>query len=116
MQEGSMFQSAGRGDYFTMLPGIERRTLVHGERTLMVEFRLRGGGSLPRHSHPHEQTGYLLRGRIRLEAGGETRELLPGDSWCIAGGIEHGAEILEDSLALEVFSPPRADYLPADGT
>ena len=40
---------------------------------------------------------------------------MPGDSWCIGGDVEHGAEILEDSVAVEVFSPVREDYLPKEG-
>jgi quercetin dioxygenase-like cupin family protein len=39
-------------------------------------------------------------------------ELQPGDSWCIPGGAEHEAQVLEDSVAIEVFSPIREDYLP----
>jgi quercetin dioxygenase-like cupin family protein len=98
--------------YAPALPGIERRTLCHGERMLMTEFRLHAGSVLPAHAHPHEQTGYLVSGRLRLRIGGEERELGPGDSWSIAGGVEHQATILEDSVALEVFSPVREDYLP----
>ena len=41
---------------------------------------------------------------------GERYQLLPGDSWAIPGNVEHGAKPLEDSVALEVFSPPRKDY------
>jgi len=41
----------------------------------------------------------------------EKFEVMPGDSWCIPGDVEHDAEILEDSLAVEVFSPVREDYL-----
>jgi quercetin dioxygenase-like cupin family protein len=48
--------------------------LVHGEKTLMTEFRLRKGAVLPRHSHPHEQTGYLVKGGIRLFIGTEGHE------------------------------------------
>ena len=62
--------------------------------------------------HPHEQTGYLVKGRIRLLIGNEEYEAQFGDSWCIPGGVEHGADILEDSVAIEVFSPVRDDYLP----
>jgi len=39
-------------------------------------------------------------------------EVAPGDSWCIPGNVEHGAEILMDSVAVEVFSPVREEYLP----
>jgi len=67
---------------------------------------------LPRHAHHHEQTGYLVAGRIRLTIGQETFEAGPGDSWCIPGNTDHSAEILEDSRAIEVFSPVREDYLP----
>lgn len=44
--------------------------------------------------------------------GKEKCNLCPGDSWCIPGGVEHSAEIAEDSVAVEVFSPVREDYLP----
>ena len=63
-------------------------------------------------AHPHEQTGYLVRGRLRLSIGTEQYEATAGDSWCIAGGVEHAADILEDSVAIEVFSPVREDYMP----
>jgi len=85
---------------------------VYGEKTLFTEFRLKKESDLPSHSHPHEQTGYLVSGKIRLTVGDETLDAEPGDSWCIPGGVEHGAEILEDSIAIEVFSPVREDYLP----
>ena len=78
----------------------------------MTEFLLRKGAVLPRHAHPHEQTGYLVRGRIRVLIGSEEYDAQPGDSWCIAGAVEHGADILEDSVAIGVFSPVREDYLP----
>lgn len=108
-----MFSRHTTTDYLPALPGITRKTLVHGEKTLMTEFRLERGSTLPRHAHPHEQTGYLVSGRMRLTIGAEERELLPGDSWCIPGGVEHGAEVLADSVAIEVFAPVREDYLPA---
>jgi quercetin dioxygenase-like cupin family protein len=65
------------------------------------------------HSHPQEQTGYLVDGHIRLTIGDETHDVAPGDSWCITGGVEHGAEVPQDAVAVEVFSPVREDYLPA---
>lgn len=106
-----MFSKHNSTGYLPVLPGIARKTLVHGEQTLMTEFRLEKGSQLPRHSHSHEQTGYLVAGRIRLTIGGEQCELAPGDSWCIPGGVEHGAEVLEDAVAIEVFAPVREDYL-----
>ena len=107
-----MFQKKSTAGYLQVLEKIERKTLAHGEKTLMSEFRLLQGAILPRHRHPHEQTGYLVSGRMELTIGAETCSLEPGDSWCIAGGVEHHAVALEDSLALEVFAPLREDYLP----
>ena len=67
---------------------------------------------MPRHSHPHEQTGYLVHGRMRLSVGPDEHDAQAGDSWCIPGGVEHSAVALEDAVAIEVFSPVRQNYLP----
>ena len=107
-----MFQKHSLNGYTLPIPGIEQKTLVYGDKTLMTEFLLHKGSILPRHAHPHEQTGYLVKGRIRLSIGSKQYDVQPGDSWCIPGEVEHGAEILEDSVAIEVFSPVREDYLP----
>jgi quercetin dioxygenase-like cupin family protein len=89
------------------------KTLCYGARTLMTEFILEQGSVLPLHSHPHEQTGYLVKGHIRLRIGEQEHEVGAGDSWCIPSGVVHGAQSLEDSIAVEVFAPVREDYLPA---
>lgn len=108
----AMFTKSSAISYKGALPGIDLRTLAYGSKTLFAEFRLAKGSKLPRHSHLHEQTGYLVRGRMRLTIGSKRYEAQPGDCWCIEGGVEHEAEILEDSLAIEVFAPVREDYLP----
>lgn len=107
-----MFKRNNHEGYQQVLPGVRQKTLVHGDKTLMVEFLLDKGALLPLHSHPHEQTGYLVTGRIRLSIDGKKHEVSPGDSWCIAGGASHNAEIVEDSVAIEVFAPVREEYLP----
>ncbi|MBN1383169.1 MAG: cupin domain-containing protein [Deltaproteobacteria bacterium] len=107
-----MFQEHSDSGYTSAVPGIRQKTLVYGEKTLMTEFLLKKDSRLPPHSHPHEQTGYLVSGRMRLLVGSEKYDVMPGDGWCIPGDVEHGAEILEDSVAVEVFSPVREDYLP----
>jgi quercetin dioxygenase-like cupin family protein len=107
-----MFTPSNNTGYTQVLPGIQLKTLAYGKKTLFSEFRLEKGQVLPKHSHPHEQTGYLVSGSIRLTIGVETFAVKPGDCWCIEGGVEHGATILEDSVAIEIFSPAREDYLP----
>ena len=106
-----MFYKSSRDGYHQVLNGIKLKTLVHGEKSLLSEFRLEQGSQLPAHAHPQEQTGYLIAGRIRLFIGEEAFEVAPCDSWCVPGNVEHRAEILADSVAIEVFSPVREDYL-----
>ena len=107
-----MFAKHSRDEYHTPMAGIHMKTICYGTRTLMTEFRLDAGNELPVHSHPHEQTGYLVRGHIVLVIDGHEYDATPGDSWCIAPHVEHGARFLENSVAIEVFSPVREDYLP----
>lgn len=106
-----MFTKHSDNGYHEVAPGIAIKTIAHGDRTLMAEFRLAGGATLPEHSHPHEQTGYLASGSMVLRVPGVSRELSPGDAWTVPPDAPHGAEIIEDSVAIEVFSPVREDYL-----
>lgn len=78
----------------------------------MTEFILGNGKLLPMHRHPQEQTGYLISGHIILTINGVKYDMKPGDSWAIPGDVDHGAETIEDSVAIEIFSPVRSDYLP----
>jgi quercetin dioxygenase-like cupin family protein len=93
-----------------MLPGVVRRTLTAGERTMLIEVTLAQGAVVPSHSHPHEQIGYLASGRLLFEVGDERRELFPGDSWLVPSDVPHRVTALEASVAIDVFSPPREDY------
>lgn len=106
------FCKASREGYIEAAKGLFRKTLTFGQNELLTEFRLDGGNTLPAHNHPEEQAGYLVSGHIMLHFGGAPHDVLPGDAWCIPGGVEHRADILEDSVAIEVFSPVRKDYLP----
>jgi quercetin dioxygenase-like cupin family protein len=107
-----VFEKRSTEKYTDPLPGIRQKTLVFGERTLMTEFLLAKDRALPNHAHPYEQTGYLVKGHIILRIGEAEYDTAPGDSWCIPMNVTHGARILEDSIAIEIFSPVRKDYLP----
>jgi unsaturated pyranuronate lyase len=107
-----MFARHSENGYAGSLPGITQKTLVWGKNTLMTEFRLKKGAVLPWHSHPHEQTGYLVSGHMTLRIGNDEEDIRPGDSWNIPGSVEHGAAIHEDSVAIEIFYPVRKEYLP----
>ena len=106
-----MFCQRNDTGYKALAEGVQLKTLVHGEKTHLCEFRIAKGGKVPEHSHPHEQTGYLVSGRMRFLVGDDSFEAGPGDSWCLPGNVVHAAEVLEDSVMVEVFSPLREDYL-----
>lgn len=111
MNPGNVYKTSNSG-YLKVADGIFRKTLVYGNRALLTEFRLEAGKILPRHAHPQEQVGYLVSGHIVLHVGSESFDVLPGDSWAILGDTEHSADIIEESVAIEVFAPIREDYLP----
>jgi len=98
--------------YVPALAGIVRKTMGVGAHTLLAEFKLAKGAVIPAHSHPQEQIGYLVSGHLRFTIARVEHVVRAGDSWTIPGGVEHGVTVLEDSVAIEVFSPVRDDYRP----
>jgi len=111
-----MFCKHNDSGYHSRVDGVDQKTMVYGEHTLMTEFRLKKGSILPRHSHPSEQTGYMISGEMILIIGSVSHRCTPGDSWCIPSNMEHQGGISEDSLVVEIFSPVREDYLPGKRT
>jgi quercetin dioxygenase-like cupin family protein len=107
-----MFRKKDTAESRQLLEGIDMTTLVHGQKTLMSQFKLSKGAKIPSHAHPHEQTGFMVSGKLRFTVDGEVVDVAIGDSWCLPGGVEHSAEALEDAVVIEVFSPVRDDYLP----
>jgi quercetin dioxygenase-like cupin family protein len=105
-----MINIDNESNFQEILKGIKIKTLVHGKETLMSKFILEKDSILPEHEHPYEQTGYLISGNIILHIGEKTFNLMPGDSWCIKRDTKHKAEIIKNSVALEIFSPAREDY------
>lgn len=95
-----------------LLDGVVMRPLSYGEKTILCEFQLAKGHRIPAHSHPYEQTGYLISGELNFRIANEWFSAKSGDSWSIAENVEHEVEIIEDAVVLELFSPIRPDYLP----
>ena len=107
-----MICESSEAGYKQPAEGINLKVLVHGKNMLMAKFKLTAGSVLPEHQHPHEQTGYLISGRIRFHAQGqEPFETGPGGSWYVEPDVPHWAETLEDAEVIEVFHPIREDFL-----
>jgi quercetin dioxygenase-like cupin family protein len=96
---------------------LERR-LICGERVMLAHVYLKKGCVVPRHSHENEQLTYVLDGRLKLWTGEEGAEkewtVSSGEVLVIPSNIPHRAEALEDTLDVDIFNPPRQDWL--DGT
>ena len=93
------------------------RRLVTGERIMLAHVYIKKGCIVPRHRHENEQLTYILEGALRFWLGeepGEERIVRAGEVLVIPSNVLHKAEALEDTLDLDVFSPPRQDWL--DGT
>jgi quercetin dioxygenase-like cupin family protein len=97
-------------------PLIERR-LVTGERLMLAHVYLAKGAIVPRHAHDNEQLTYILEGTLRFWLGDDEAEVVDvaaGEVLHIPSNLAHKAEALEDTLDVDVFAPPRQDWL--DGT
>jgi NAD(P)-dependent dehydrogenase (short-subunit alcohol dehydrogenase family) len=95
---------------------IDRR-LVVGERMMLAHVYLAKGAIVPRHAHENEQLTYILEGALKFwigEDGAQELVVRAGDVLVIPSNVPHKAEALEDTLDVDVFSPPRQDWL--DGT
>jgi quercetin dioxygenase-like cupin family protein len=94
-----------------LAPGIILRTMW-GDKVMMSLVEVAPKAVLPPHTHPHEQAGLVLQGDFEFTIGGETKRLKQGDAYIIPGGIEHSL-IGSDgwSLALDIFGPPREEYM-----
>ena len=93
-----------------MAPGVRIRT-PYGQNIMLSLLEMDKGTGVPLHSHPHEQAGILLEGRMELTIGDETRLLEPGMSYFVPPNVPHGASALDEPVkTLDVFTPIREDY------
>jgi quercetin dioxygenase-like cupin family protein len=92
---------------------LERR-LITGDRMMLTHVYLKKGCVVPRHSHENEQITYVLEGMLRFwigEDGADVIDIGPGEVLHIPSNVLHKAEALEDTLDVDIFSPPRQDWL-----
>ena len=92
-------------------PGLTRRIGASNRKLMLAEHQMKKGWVGARHSHPHEQVVYVVSGHIRASVGNNTFEARTGDSFVVAGGVEHEAAALADSVVVDVFAPAREEYL-----
>jgi quercetin dioxygenase-like cupin family protein len=94
------------------------RKLVHADRLMLAQVFLEKGSIVPAHDHHNQQATYILEGCLRFwlgehadNPGDEFVDVHAGEVLMIPGGVRHRAEALEWTLDLDVFTPPREDWL-----
>ena len=93
------------------------RSLITGERTMLAHVYLKKGAVVPMHSHDNEQITYVLEGALRFKIGNGGPDGLvvrTGEVLHLPSNVPHEAEALEDTIDVDVFTPPRQDWLDGD--
>jgi quercetin dioxygenase-like cupin family protein len=95
----------------TLKKGV-RRKFIHGESAMIARFDLAKGEIVPEHSHHNEQLSYIVSGALKFVLGGKDEVIVRGgEVLVIPSNLPHSAETLEDCVAIDVFSPPRQDWI-----
>jgi quercetin dioxygenase-like cupin family protein len=87
------------------------RQFVAGEKSMLARLILRAGCVVPLHSHENEQITYILEGALKFSVQGKEVIVRAGEILVIPAHVPHSAEALEDTVDLDVFCPPRADWI-----
>lgn len=93
------------------LTPLFERQLVVGDKVMLSRIVLRKGFVVPLHHHENEQISYILEGALKFWIDGREIVVAAGEVLCIPPNMPHKAEALEDTLDLDIFVPPRADWL-----
>jgi unsaturated pyranuronate lyase len=87
------------------------RRIVAGDKCMLVVWQMKAGAHAAAHKHPHEQIFWMLKGRMEFRLGDQKRSCGPGDVCVIPAGVEHEAWFPDDTEVIDIFAPPREDFL-----
>ena len=93
------------------LNALVDRQFVYGEKGMLARLVLRRGAAVPLHSHENEQITYILEGALKFKLPDREVTVRAGEILVIPSNVPHSAEALEDTVDLDVFCPPRADWI-----
>jgi quercetin dioxygenase-like cupin family protein len=91
--------------------GVSFDVLAFGQKSMVTRMNYEVGNKVPFHSHPNEQSGYVISGKYRIRYLNINEILDSGDSYSIPDNIDHSWEVIESGEVIDVFTPPRPDYL-----
>lgn len=90
---------------------LATRQAIHGAAMTVARFEISRGGGVPVHSHPNEQISMVQQGRVKFVLNGIESILGAGETVHIPANAPHSAEALEDAIVIDLFSPPREDWI-----
>ena len=93
------------------LSALISRQVIHTATMTIARIQLGRGALVPVHHHVNEQVTTVESGLLRFDMGGEKFDLLPGRSLVIPANLPHEVEALEDSMVMDLFAPPRQDWI-----
>lgn len=105
-----MIRKKEQAVYKTFL-GVDFVVLSHGEKSMVTKMLYKTTDNVPMHAHPNEQSGYVISGKYRLKFNDFDQILEYGDTYTIPANVQHCIEIIDAGEVVDVFTPPRADYL-----
>lgn len=91
--------------------GVDFVLLSCGEKSMVTKMLYKTTDRVPMHAHPNEQSGYIVSGKYRLKFNEYDEILESGDAYTIPANVQHTLEILEAGEVVDVFTPPREDYM-----
>jgi quercetin dioxygenase-like cupin family protein len=103
------FPEQGQLGRHTIFPNVTASTMA-AERMLLAVVDLEANSVVTPHSHPHEQIGVIISGKVIFTIGDEEKTLGPGELYRIPGGVVHQVVALEKSQAVDIFCPVREEY------
>ena len=96
-----------------MNPLVTRQFLV-GTNVMLARIVLKKGAHVPTHHHFHEQISHVVSGALEFRVDGKPIAVRTGEILCIPPNVPHEVVALEDSVALDIFNPPRQDWIDRD--
>ncbi len=88
-----------------------KRQFVVGENVMIARILLKKGCVVPLHSHHNEQVTYVLEGALKFRLKGQEITVRAGEVLCIPPNVPHEAVAVEDTVDLDIFTPPREDWI-----
>jgi quercetin dioxygenase-like cupin family protein len=96
------------------LSPVFARQVIHSDTMTVARVYLKQGCAVPEHSHHNEQISMVEQGALKFVMGGVERVLRAGEVLRIPANVPHSAEAMEDSVAMDLFAPPREDWIRGD--